>query len=75
MPVASARGMTVLWVPFLAFTGEAWPRHCEQWMQAARPARGTLLIANGTGPQPQPRRSAAAPNASRIASEASGGIG
>jgi len=65
----------VLWVPFFASTGDGCPTHCGHSAQAPRPARGTLLMAYGSGPQVQPSRSAAAPNASRHASEGSAGMG
>ena len=67
--------MKVLCEPFLASTGQAWPTHCEHRTQAARPWAGTLLIANGIGPQPQPSRSAAEASSSRAGSVPIGGIG
>jgi hypothetical protein len=37
-PVASARASTVLWLPFLASTGQANPMQAEHRMQACRPS-------------------------------------
>ena len=37
LPVARARGITVLWVPFLAFVSQAKPTHQRTRMQAERP--------------------------------------
>ena len=60
-PVASARGIIVLCVPFFASVGHAKPTHCPHCTQSARPPNGTELIRRGTGPVGQP--SVAAPRA------------
>jgi hypothetical protein len=59
LPVASARGITVLWVPFLAFVSHAKPTHQRIRMQADRPSRGTELMSSGVSKGCRPSRSAA----------------
>ena len=64
-----------MWLPFFAFTGQAWPTHWAHRTHAGRPSWGTLFNASGIGPQPQPRRSAASPSSSRARSVGKPGIG
>jgi crotonobetainyl-CoA:carnitine CoA-transferase CaiB-like acyl-CoA transferase len=64
-PVATARGSTVLWVPFFVSTGQTNPTQCWQRRHAARPANGTELTSSGTGTTSQPR--CAAPRRSAAA--------
>ena len=58
-PVARARGITVLCVPFLAFVSQPKPTHQRMRMQAERPCRGTLLMSSGVSKGWSPSRSAA----------------
>ena len=48
--------MNVFCAPFFAFTGHACPMHCAHRTHAGRPARLTLLIANGIGEAVIPSR-------------------
>ena len=59
LPVARARGITVLCVPFLAFVSQPKPTHQRMRMQAERPCRGTLLMSSGVSKGCSPRRRAA----------------
>jgi hypothetical protein len=59
LPVASARGITVLCDPFLAFVSQPKPTHQRIRMQAERPSRGTELTSSGVSNGCRPRRSAA----------------
>ena len=52
----------MLCVPFFASTGQVCPTHWGHRTHAARPSRGTLLIAKGIGSAAQPSRLAASVN-------------
>ena len=46
-PGRQRAGSMVFWVPFLASLGQGKPTQEPHWMQAPRPARGTVLISSG----------------------------